>query len=97
MSNVNAEGFVESDWWTKPVPPGVVWGEGWYCETAQIFRHYKAEKNPAVIIGNHVSCYAGCAFAIGKKGFPPKYIIILSQIIFFNHDRTLLLHFWLLT
>ena len=68
MSNVNAERRVESDWWPHPIPPGVRWGEGFYCETAQIFRHFKSEREDAVIIGNHVSCYAGVSFAIGKKG-----------------------------
>ncbi len=68
MSNVSAEGKIDGDWWSKPIPPGVRWGEGWYCETAQIFRHFKSELEPAVTLGNHVSTYAGCAFAIGKKG-----------------------------
>lgn len=68
MSNVTADRRVEQDWWAHPIPPGVAWGEGFYCETAQIFRHFKSEKPHAVTLGDHVSCYAGCSFAIGKNG-----------------------------
>jgi acetyltransferase-like isoleucine patch superfamily enzyme len=60
--------MVEHDWWTKPIPPSVSWGDGFYCETAQIFRHFKSTKENAVVIGKHVSCYAGCSFALGKDG-----------------------------
>ncbi len=68
MSNVNAERRVEGDWWSQPVPPNVIFGEGFYCETTQIFRHLRATAPGAVRIGNHVSCYAGCSFAVGEKG-----------------------------
>jgi acetyltransferase-like isoleucine patch superfamily enzyme len=68
MSNVTADRTVEHDWWDRPIPPGVEWGEGFYCETAQIFRHFHAEQRPALTIGRHVSCYAGCSFALGVKG-----------------------------
>ncbi len=68
MSNVLPTRHVEHDWWQHPVPENVSWGEGLYLETAQIFRFLKSELNPAVELGNHVSCYAGCSFAIGKKG-----------------------------
>jgi acetyltransferase-like isoleucine patch superfamily enzyme len=68
MSNVTAERMVEYDWWGKPIPPNVTWGEGFYCESAQIFRQLRSEKNPAVALGKHVSCYAGCSFSIGKNG-----------------------------
>lgn len=68
MSNVDSQRRVEADWWSKPIPPNVIFGEGFYCETAQIFRHMRATAPGAVRIGNHVSCYAGCSFAIGKNG-----------------------------
>jgi acetyltransferase-like isoleucine patch superfamily enzyme len=68
MSNVNSERRVEGDWWADPIPPNVIFGEGFYCETAQIFRHLKSKSPRAVVIGNHVSCYAGCSFAVGEKG-----------------------------
>ncbi|MEY2558942.1 MAG: hypothetical protein QOE34_2367 [Verrucomicrobiota bacterium] len=68
MSNVNAERRVEGDWWPKPIPPNVIFGEGFYCETAQIFRHLRATAPGAVRIGAYVSCYAGCSFALGEKG-----------------------------
>lgn len=46
----------------------MVWGEGVYLETAQIFRFVRSKLNPAVELGNHVSCYAGCSFSLGPKG-----------------------------
>jgi acetyltransferase-like isoleucine patch superfamily enzyme len=68
MSNVNSERRVEDDWWKEPIPPNVVFGEGFYCESAQIFRHLKSKAPRAVVLGDHVSCYAGCSFAIGVNG-----------------------------
>ncbi len=68
MSNVNEERRVESDWWADPIPTNVHFGEGFYCETAQIFRHLRSKNPRAVVLGNHVSCYAGCSFALGEKG-----------------------------
>lgn len=68
MSNVRTDRHVESDWWSKPIPPNVQFGEGFYCESAQIFRHLRSKNPRAVVIGKHVSCYAGCSFAIGDKG-----------------------------
>jgi len=68
MSNVNKDYRVEGDWWKEPIPPNVVFGEGFYCESAQIFRHLKSKAPRAVILGDHVSCYAGCSFAVGING-----------------------------
>lgn len=68
MSNVNSERRVESDWWADPIPPNVKFGEGFYCETAQIFRHLRSTAPVAVSLGDYVSCYAGCSFAVGKNG-----------------------------
>ena len=68
MSNVNRKRRVEGDWWHHPIPKNVHYGVGFYCETAQSFRHFKSKKKRAVVIGDHVSCYAGCSFAIGVKG-----------------------------
>jgi acetyltransferase-like isoleucine patch superfamily enzyme len=68
MSNVNSERRVEGDWWAEPVPSNVIFGEGFYCESAQIFRHLKSKASRAVVLGDHVSCYAGCSFAIGANG-----------------------------
>ena len=68
MSNVNNERRVEGDWWPQPIPPNVIFGDGFYCETAQIFRHLRTTAPGAVRIGDHVSCYAGCSFAVGEKG-----------------------------
>ena len=68
MSNVREDRHVEHDWWQEPIPPNVEFGEGFYCETAQIFRFLRNKKPRAVVIGKHVSCYAGCSFAIGVNG-----------------------------
>lgn len=68
MTNVGPDRRVEQDWWQHPVPDGVEWQDGLYLETAQIFRHYKSRVRPAVQIGAHVSCYAGCSFALGVEG-----------------------------
>ena len=68
MSNVKSDRRVDNDWWAHPIPPNVEFGEGFYCESAQIFRHLRSDHPRAVVIGNHVSCYAGCSFAIGKNG-----------------------------
>jgi acetyltransferase-like isoleucine patch superfamily enzyme len=59
---------VEGDWWPEPIPPNVEFGQGFYCESAQIFRKLQSEEPQAVVIGKHVSCYAGCSFAIGRHG-----------------------------
>ncbi len=68
MSNVTSERRIEGDWWADPIPPNVQFGDGFYCETAQIFRFMRSPRPDAVVLGNHVSCYAGCSFAIGKNG-----------------------------
>ena len=68
MSNVKEDRHVESDWWPEPIPPNVEFGEGFYCESAQIFKKLVSKKPGAVVIGKHVSCYAGCSFAVGENG-----------------------------
>jgi len=68
MTNIGADRRVKSDWWQEPIPPNVDFGDGFYCESAQIFRHMKTKEPHAVRIGEHVSLYAGCSFAIGVKG-----------------------------
>jgi len=68
MSNVKQNRHVEGDWWPDPIPANVEFGEGFYCETTQIFRHLRNKKSGAVVFGNHVSCYAGCSFSIGENG-----------------------------
>lgn len=68
MSNVNRERRVEGDWWDGAIPDNVHFGEGFYCESAQIFKKLKSRRPEAVTIGNHVSCYAGCSFAVGENG-----------------------------
>ena len=68
MTNVDAQRRVQSDWWPHPIPENVVFGDGFYCESAQIFRHFRSRTPQALVFGDHVSCYAGCSFAIGEKG-----------------------------
>ena len=68
MSNVRPDRRIEGDWWAQPIPSNVEFGKGFYCESAQIFRHLRSTKPRAVVIGDHVSCYAGCSFSIGENG-----------------------------
>lgn len=68
MSNVGADRRVIADWWHEPIPPNIDFGDGFYCESAQVFRHLKSKAPHAVRIGNHVSVYAGCSFAVGPNG-----------------------------
>ena len=68
MSNVKPDRHVDGDWWQHPIPPNVTWKEGLYMETAQSFRQFKSKHEPGLILGRHVSCYAGCSFAIGPNG-----------------------------
>lgn len=68
MSNVNADRSVEGDWWPKPIPPNVHFGAGFYCESAQIFRQFRGRDPRALVLGDHVSCYSGCSFALGEHG-----------------------------
>jgi acetyltransferase-like isoleucine patch superfamily enzyme len=68
MTNVDEQRRVQSDWWSHPIPENVAFGDGFYCESAQIFRHLRSRAPQALVFGDHVSCYAGCSFAIGEKG-----------------------------
>ena len=68
MSNVQSDRHVEGDWWKEPIPPNVVFGEGFYCESAQVFRHLKSKAPRAVVFGDHVSVYGGCSFSVGPQG-----------------------------
>lgn len=68
MTNVNSERRVEGDWWTKPIPPNVHFGDGFFCESAQVFRLFRSRHPRALVLGDHVSCYAGSSFALGENG-----------------------------
>lgn len=68
MTNVNPDRTIQHDWWDKPIPENVEFGEGFYCETAQVFRHLRAKHPRAIVLGNHVSIYAGCSFSVGPGG-----------------------------
>jgi acetyltransferase-like isoleucine patch superfamily enzyme len=65
MSNVRQDRHVEGDWWKGPIPANIEFGEGFYCESAQMFRFLRSTKQRAIVFGNHVSCYAGCSFSVG--------------------------------
>jgi acetyltransferase-like isoleucine patch superfamily enzyme len=67
MSNILPDRHVEHDWWPKPIPPNVTFGEGFYLESAQVFRHFRARRENALQIGRFVSCYAGCSFSLGEQ------------------------------
>lgn len=68
MSNVNRERRVQGDWWPHAIPENVHFGTGFYCESAQIFRQFRSVQARAVMLGDHVSCYSGCSFALGPEG-----------------------------
>jgi len=68
MSNVRQDRHIEGDWWTEPIPPNVEFGEGFYCETAQVFRFLRNKQSGALVFGKHDSVYAGCSFSIGVNG-----------------------------
>jgi acetyltransferase-like isoleucine patch superfamily enzyme len=68
MSNVKSDRYVQDDWWKEPIPPNVVFGEGFYCESAQVFRFLKSKAPRALVFGDHVSVYGGCSFSLGVKG-----------------------------
>jgi acetyltransferase-like isoleucine patch superfamily enzyme len=68
VSNVKKDRYVEDDWYPEPVPANVEFGEGFYCESAQVFKKMLSKKPRAVVFGNHVSVYAGCSFAVQKDG-----------------------------
>ena len=68
MTNITPERLSQDDWWTKPIPPNVVWKDRFYCETAQSFRFMRSKLEPAVEFGENVSVYANCSFSIGPNG-----------------------------
>jgi acetyltransferase-like isoleucine patch superfamily enzyme len=68
VSNVKQDRHVEDDWYPEPIPFNVEFGEGFYCESAQVFKKMLSKKPRAVVFGDHVSVYAGCSFAIQKDG-----------------------------
>ena len=68
MTNVGADRRVEEDWWKQPIPPNIEFGDGFYCETAQVFRFLRSKSPRAIVIGEHSSVYAGCSFSVGDKG-----------------------------
>lgn len=68
MSNILPDRRVEHDWWPKPIPSNVTYGEGVYLESAQIFKNFRGKREPAVEIGSYVSCYCGCSFSVGEEG-----------------------------
>ena len=68
MTNVRPDRTIEGDWFKGSIPGNVRFGDGFYCETAQVFRFVKNNQPGAIVLGDHVSCYAGCSFAVGPNG-----------------------------
>src|SRR5438128_909575 len=68
MTNITSDRRIEGDWSNRAIPPNVVWGDGFFCESGQCFLHFKGKKERAIEFGKHVSCYAACQFAIGENG-----------------------------
>ncbi|CAN5560468.1 hypothetical protein BH18VER1_BH18VER1_02540 [soil metagenome] len=67
MSNVNPDRTIVDDWSSDPIPPNVHFGTGFFCESAQVFKRFKSRHPRAMVIGEHVSIYAGCAFPLGEN------------------------------
>lgn len=67
--NINPDRTVQEDWYPHKIPSNVCWGNGFYLETSYSFKRFQSKCEPALVFGEHVSCYAGCSFAIGEKGF----------------------------
>ena len=59
---------VEHDWYDGEVPANVEFEDGFWLETAQVFRFCKSTQNPAVKFGKFCSVYAGCSFAVKGRG-----------------------------
>ncbi|MDD2706499.1 MAG: DapH/DapD/GlmU-related protein [Verrucomicrobiae bacterium] len=59
---------VEYDWYNGEVPPNVEFEDGFYLETAAVFRFCKSTRNPAVKFGKYCSVYSGCSFAVKGQG-----------------------------
>ena len=68
MSNITVDRRVKDDWWQHPIPNNVTWGEGFYLETAQVFRLMRSKHQLAIELGSHVSCYSGVSFSLGENG-----------------------------
>jgi len=67
MSNVTADRRVEGDWTPRQIPQNITWGEGFYCESAQSFLHFKGKREDALKFGEHVSVYAASQFSVGEN------------------------------
>lgn len=67
-TNILPDRRIQDDWWNGGVPQGVVWGDGLYVESAQVFKQYRTKVPDALVLGNHVSIYGGSSFALGPKG-----------------------------
>lgn len=59
---------VEGDWYNGEVPPNVEFGDGFWLESAQVFRYCKSTRSPAVRFGQYCSVYCGCSFAVKGRG-----------------------------
>lgn len=68
MTNIQSDRRVEQDWYDRPIPEGIEWGDGCFFETAQVFRFFRSRHRPGLVIGKNCSCYSGCSFSIGKEG-----------------------------
>jgi acetyltransferase-like isoleucine patch superfamily enzyme len=58
---------VVGDWWKDPVPENVHFGTGFFLESAQVFKQFRSKQPRALVIGEHVSVYAGCSFPLGEN------------------------------
>ena len=67
MTNITSDRKIEGDWSPRQIPLNVTWGDGFFCESAQVFLHFKGKREPAIEFGENVSVYAACQFAVGEN------------------------------
>ena len=50
-TNILPDRRIQDDWWNGGVPQGVVWGDGLYVESAQVFKQYRTKVPDALVLG----------------------------------------------
>ena len=79
MTNVTRDRRIPHDWFDAATPAGVSWGEGFHCETAQMFRTMRSKKIgmnsiilKGVAIGDNSVVGAG---AVVSRSVPPNTVV----------------------
>jgi acetyltransferase-like isoleucine patch superfamily enzyme len=59
---------LEHDWFPGELPANVRIGAGSWVHSAHAFQHFRGERDPAVVIGEHSGVYVGTYFDLGPSG-----------------------------